>query len=71
MQAVSAGGARGPFSYRRKQEKKEGYGSQNQNLHEILDPFNLNCGCQIHSTIACHILNLSFCVCYILIFHMY
>jgi hypothetical protein len=44
---------------------------QNQNRHEILELFYVNCGCQIHSTIACHIQNLSFCVCYILVFHMY
>ncbi|KAH8972945.1 hypothetical protein BDL97_01G018400 [Sphagnum fallax] len=52
-------------------KKKKVMVPQNQNRHEILELFYVNCGCQIHSTIVCHIQNLSFCVCYILVFHMY
>jgi hypothetical protein len=69
MQAVSAG-ANGPSSHRKQQEKQKLYGSLKQIFMKslILSPF---ADVKIHSTIACHIWELSFCVCCILIFHMY
>lgn len=60
MQAVSAG-ANGPSSHRKQQEKQKVIWFPKPNLHEI----------KIHSTIACHIRGVSFCVCCIPIFHMY
>lgn len=66
MQAVTAG-ANGPSSHRKQQEKQKLYGSLDQIFMKslIFSPF---ADVKIHSTIACHIRELSFCVCCIPIF---